>query len=200
MSRKIVLPTIAALMLATNTATGNADTEFEPAHTALRLIEELQDVLTVRLTDAAAQAHRAHEARQAEAARHAAEEAEARRPKRVYPTTGVLTSGFGARWGVMHQGIDIANAIGTPIRSAADGVVVEAGPAQGFGLWIRVRHDDGTVTVYGHVDRFTVPTGKRVRAGEEIAKMGNRGQSTGPHLHFEVWQGGRKVDPLSWLP
>ncbi|WP_370467804.1 M23 family metallopeptidase [Lentzea flava] len=112
----------------------------------------------------------------------------------------MFTSGFGARWGTTHLGIDIANAIGTPIRSAADGVVAEAGPASGFGLWVQVRHTDGTITVYGHVDRILALAGRSVKAGEQIATMGNRGDSTGPHLHFEVWRGGsRKIDPLGWL-
>jgi murein DD-endopeptidase MepM/ murein hydrolase activator NlpD len=125
---------------------------------------------------------------------------EARRPRVVKPAEGVFTSGFGARWGTTHYGVDIANSIGTPILSAMDGVVIEAGPASGFGLWVRVRHDDGTVTVYGHVDRILAAAGQRVKAGDQIATMGNRGQSTGPHLHFEVWAGGsRKIDPMSWL-
>jgi murein DD-endopeptidase MepM/ murein hydrolase activator NlpD len=130
----------------------------------------------------------------------AAREAEARRPRFVAPTVGVLTSAYGSRWGSTHWGVDIANRIGTPIYSVADGVVIEAGPASGFGLWVRVRHPDGTVTVYGHVDRILAREGQRVRAGDQIATMGNRGQSTGPHLHFEVWSGsGAKINPLSWM-
>lgn len=133
-------------------------------------------------------------------AERAAREAEARRPKFVAPTVGVLTSTYGYRWGVMHSGIDIANRIGTPIRSVADGTVIEAGPASGFGLWARVRHSDGTVTVYGHVDRLLVKEGQRVQAGDQIATLGNRGESTGPHLHFEVWNpSGVKMNPLIWL-
>ncbi|GAA1353021.1 M23 family metallopeptidase [Saccharothrix algeriensis] len=116
------------------------------------------------------------------------------------PAEGTFTSGFGARWGTSHYGVDIANSIGTPILSAMDGVVVEAGPASGFGLWVRVQHNDGTITVYGHVNEILVSQGQQVAAGEQIATMGNRGQSTGPHLHFEVWLGGsQKVDPLPWL-
>ena len=75
-----------------------------------------------------------------------------------------------------------------------------AGSASGFGLWVRVRHDDGTITVYGHINEYLVPVGKRVTAGEQIATLGNRGESTGPHLHFEVLRhGSRKIDPLVWL-
>lgn len=133
-------------------------------------------------------------------AERAAKEAEARRPQYVAPTVGVLTSTFSVRWGTMHWGIDIANRIGTPIRSVADGVIIEAGPASGFGLWVRVRHPDGTITVYGHVDRILVKEGQRVRAGDQIATLGNRGESTGPHLHFEVWHpSGTKINPLTWL-
>lgn len=133
-------------------------------------------------------------------AERAAREAEARRPHFVLPAEGRFTSGYGARWGTTHWGIDIANSIGTPIVAAADGVVEEAGPASGFGMWVRILHADGTTTVYGHINRALVEEGEQVRAGDEIAEMGNRGHSTGPHLHFEVWNGdGEKINPLSWL-
>ena len=132
--------------------------------------------------------------REAAAAREAAE------PDFVSPAQGVLSSTFGGRWGAMHYGIDIANAIGTPIRSVADGVVIEAGYASGFGLWVRVQHNDGTIAVYGHIHSYSVSAGQRVEAGDVIATMGNRGHSTGPHLHFEVWNaGGQKINPLAWL-
>ncbi|HEX2166054.1 MAG TPA: M23 family metallopeptidase [Longimicrobiales bacterium] len=62
-----------------------------------------------------------------------------------------------------------------------------------------MRHDNGLITVYGHINESLVGVGQRVAAGEQIATMGNRGQSTGPHLHFEVHQGGSKIDPLPWL-
>ena len=129
-----------------------------------------------------------------------AQEAEANRIRFVLPTKGIFTSGYGARWGVFHYGIDLANSIGTPILAAADGVVVESGPASGFGLWVRIRHSDGMTTVYGHINRSLVTEGQRVRAGQEIAEMGNRGNSTGPHLHFEVWNAaGQKINPIIWL-
>lgn len=115
------------------------------------------------------------------------------------PAKGVYTSPYGPRWGSMHNGIDIAGPIGTPILSVADGQVIEAGPAAGFGLWVRVRHDDGTVTNYGHVDTIVAAAGQRVVAGQQIATMGNRGDSTGPHLHFETVVGGSFVDPELWL-
>ncbi|QFZ21983.1 M23 family metallopeptidase [Saccharothrix syringae] len=158
-----------------------------------------QAELKRRQEAAAAEQARVAAAQAEEQARIAAEEA-ARRPKAVKPAEGAFTSGFGARWGTTHYGVDIANAIGTPILSAMSGVVVEAGPASGFGLWVRVQHEDGTITVYGHVNEILVAQGQQVRAGEQIATMGNRGQSTGPHLHFEVWVGGsQKIDPIGWL-
>ncbi|MET8876403.1 M23 family metallopeptidase [Nocardia sp. NPDC004604] len=117
----------------------------------------------------------------------------------VLPTRGVFTSGFGSRWGTFHNGIDIAGPIGTPIYAVANGTVIDAGPAQGFGLWVRIRHDDGSITVYGHMYDFFVSVGERVPAGMQIARMGNRGDSTGPHLHFEVIVNGQHVDPQQWL-
>ncbi|WP_027928084.1 M23 family metallopeptidase [Amycolatopsis benzoatilytica] len=135
---------------------------------------------------------------EADAARKAAEEAS--RPKTCLPAHGTFTSGFGARWGTSHLGIDIANAIGTPIYAASDGTIIEAGPASGFGLWVRLQLDDGTIQVYGHMNSFSVHAGQRVKCGEQIAEIGNRGQTTGPHLHFEVWQNGtKKIDPRPWL-
>ncbi|MFC4124475.1 M23 family metallopeptidase [Nocardia rhizosphaerae] len=115
------------------------------------------------------------------------------------PAKGAFTSGFGQRWGTMHRGIDIAAPIGSPIYAVADGTVVEAGPAQGFGLWVRIRHDDGTISIYGHMYDFFVSQGERVPAGMQIARIGNRGDSTGPHLHFEIVQNGQHVDPAAWL-
>ncbi|WP_027499237.1 M23 family metallopeptidase [Rhodococcus sp. UNC363MFTsu5.1] len=116
----------------------------------------------------------------------------------VAPTAGSVTSTFGD--GRKHAGIDIANTLGSPIVAVADGEVISAGPAKGFGLWVRIRHDDGTVTTYGHNNDNTVSVGQRVRAGQRIATVGNRGNSTGPHLHFEVESpSGDTVDPLEWL-
>jgi murein DD-endopeptidase MepM/ murein hydrolase activator NlpD len=117
----------------------------------------------------------------------------------VLPAVGVLSSGFGPRDGTIHKGQDIANDIGTPILSAMAGTVIDAGPASGFGQWVRVQHSGGLITVYGHVATFTTSVGETVAAGQQIATMGNEGQSTGPHLHFEVHQDGVAIDPLPWL-
>jgi len=127
-------------------------------------------------------------------------EARLNRPQYVMYTKGVFTSGFGYRWGVLHAGIDIANSIGTPIYAVADGVVVDAGPTAGYGAWVKIRHSDGTVTLYGHVNTWLVSKGERVMAGDQIATMGNRGNSTGPHCHFEVLVNGtNRIDPVPWL-
>ncbi|ETB49394.1 membrane protein, partial [Mycobacterium avium subsp. paratuberculosis 10-8425] len=127
-------------------------------------------------------------------------EARLQQPLYVMPTKGIFTSNFGYRWGVLHAGIDLANSIGTPIYAVSDGVVIEAGPAGGYGMLVKLRHADGTVTLYGHINTALVSVGERVMAGDQIATMGNRGNSTGPHLHFEVLQGGtERIDPVPWL-
>jgi murein DD-endopeptidase MepM/ murein hydrolase activator NlpD len=127
-------------------------------------------------------------------------EARLQQPLFIMPTKGIFTSGFGYRWGVLHAGIDLANSIGTPIHAVSDGVVIDSGPTAGYGMWVKLRHADGTVTLYGHVNTTLVSVGQRVMAGDQIATMGNRGNSTGPHLHFEVLLGGtQRVDPVPWL-
>ncbi|WP_280494205.1 M23 family metallopeptidase [Nocardia asiatica] len=121
-------------------------------------------------------------------------------PPAVRPVAGAISSGYGSRWGAMHYGVDFADALGAPIHSVSNGTVIEAGPASGFGLWVRVLQDDGTTAVYGHVNEMFVHAGQRVNAGDVIATVGNRGQSTGPHLHLEIWdQAGAKIDPLPYL-
>jgi murein DD-endopeptidase MepM/ murein hydrolase activator NlpD len=121
----------------------------------------------------------------------------------VKPTSGRTSSCYGMRWGVLHGGVDIAAPIGTPIYAAHSGVVARAGTATGFGYAVYIRGDDGAVTVYGHVNEYFVRAGERVVAGELIAEVGNRGQSTGPHLHFEVHPGGAmyggQTNPVPWL-
>jgi murein DD-endopeptidase MepM/ murein hydrolase activator NlpD len=156
----------------------------------------------VSVTPAASTSVHAEEIQKAAAFAQERAEREARlnRPQYAMPTRGIFTSGFGYRWGVLHGGIDIANSIGTPILAAADGVVIDAGPTAGYGAWVKLRHADGTVTLYGHVNSWLVNIGERVMAGDQIATIGNRGNSTGPHLHFEVLLNGTdRVDPVGWL-
>ncbi|RUQ11101.1 M23 family metallopeptidase [Corynebacterium genitalium] len=124
----------------------------------------------------------------------------ARAPLFTKPAEGAFTSGFGMRWGSMHNGVDIANTPGTPIRAVAAGTVIDSGPAQGFGNWIRIRHEDGSISVYGHMQTLNVAVGEVVQPGQLIAGMGSEGFSTGSHLHFEIWpDGATPSDPASWL-
>ena len=117
----------------------------------------------------------------------------------VLPTSGRLSSRYGPRWGSFHPGIDIAAPTGKPIRAAAAGVVTTSGWGGGYGKLVRIKHADGTTTVYAHMNRILVASGQRVAAGEVIGKVGSTGFSTGPHLHFEVRVGKRAVNPLPWL-
>jgi len=126
----------------------------------------------------------------------------AREPKTVIPTQGHLSSLFGSRWGRKHYGIDLAAPLGTPIVSATDGVVLEAGRASGYGNAIYIEDTEGYVHVYGHMRYWNVEVGQVVHAGDQIAKVGNEGRSTGPHLHWEVRAGdmnGKPLDPREWL-
>jgi murein DD-endopeptidase MepM/ murein hydrolase activator NlpD len=120
----------------------------------------------------------------------------------IWPAKGVLTSGYGRRWGRMHRGIDIAGPIGTPIVAAADGEVIAAGwNSGGYGNLVKVKHQDGNVTLYAHNHRILVRRGERVSQGQQLAEMGSTGFSTGPHLHFELHpQGGKAVNPIAYLP
>ncbi|WP_155821061.1 M23 family metallopeptidase [Gordonia hirsuta] len=138
------------------------------------------------------------------AAAAAAREAAARKPLFAAPLTAKysFTSGFAMRWGSFHGGLDLAAPLGTPIHAVTDGVVKEAGPASGYGNWIQIKADDGTVTLYGHMasSGVLVSKGQKVTAGDVIGLVGSEGFSTGPHLHFEVWKNGTtKIDPAPWL-
>lgn len=109
------------------------------------------------------------------------------------------TSGFGRRWGRMHEGIDMAGPVGTPIHVTGDGVVTFAGRQGAYGNLIKIRHELGTETRYAHLNRIHVKVGDRVSQGDRIGDMGNTGRSTGPHLHYEVRMNGRAVDPMSFI-
>jgi murein DD-endopeptidase MepM/ murein hydrolase activator NlpD len=126
----------------------------------------------------------------------------ARQPEFVLPTQGRLTTCFCMRWGSMHWGLDLAAPLGTPIHAAADGVVLRAGAASGYGKAIYIQDADGDVHVYGHMRYLYVEAGDVVSAGDLIAKVGSEGQSTGPHLHYEIHKGGmngKPIDPEDWL-
>jgi len=120
----------------------------------------------------------------------------------IWPAKGVFTSGYGWRWGRMHKGIDVAGPIGTPIVAASDGVVTYAQWNDGgYGYLVEITHPDGTETVYAHNSRILVQKGQRVAQGEQISEMGSTGNSTGPHLHFEIHPAGTgAVNPMAFLP
>ena len=127
----------------------------------------------------------------------------AREPKTVVPVTEFrLTTCYCMRWGQMHWGLDLAAPLGTPIYAAADGVVIRAGSASGFGNAVYIQDAEGNVHIYGHMRYYDVDAGDIVHAGDEIAQVGNEGYSTGPHLHYEIHRGdidGRPLDPEAWL-
>jgi len=110
-----------------------------------------------------------------------------------------FTSGFGPRWGRMHNGADFASSPGTPIYATADGVVIHAGWQGGFGRMIKIQHDFGIQTYYAHLSRIRVEKGQRVSRGDRIGDMGNSGRSTGTHLHYEVRHSGRPVNPMTYI-
>ncbi|MCX5559267.1 M23 family metallopeptidase [Streptomyces sp. NBC_00038] len=115
------------------------------------------------------------------------------------PAAGVVTQGYSSA----HDGVDIANSLGTPIYAVGAGEVIASGPAQGYGQWIRILHSDGTVTEYGHMYQRDVSVGQQVSAGQRIALMGSEGDSTGVHLHLRVRVGTstsiRGIDPVPYL-
>ena len=111
----------------------------------------------------------------------------------------MVTSPFGFRWGRSHQGIDMGAPIGAPILAAESGRVVYSGWKQGYGNFIAINHGHGMETHYAHCSKLIVHTGSRVKKGAVIAKVGNSGNSTGPHLHFEVVAHGVHQNPIKYL-
>lgn len=125
----------------------------------------------------------------------------------IWPTTGVITSDFGARVDPVyggqsyHEGIDIADDYGTQVVATAAGTVTFAGPTDGgYGNLVEIDHGNGIVTRYGHNSVVLVSPGQQVRQGDVISLMGSTGKSTGSHLHYEVDVNGTPVDPIVFLP
>jgi murein DD-endopeptidase MepM/ murein hydrolase activator NlpD len=117
----------------------------------------------------------------------------------IWPVDGVVVSGFGMRWGRMHEGIDIAASSGTPIRAAAGGTIIHAGWLGGYGNLVVVDHGNGLATAYAHASSILVAVGQQVSQGQTVSLVGSTGHSSGPHLHFEVRVNGVAVDPLLYL-
>ena len=109
------------------------------------------------------------------------------------------TSGYGRRWGRMHYGTDFAAPHGTPIYASADGVVVHAGWASGYGRLVKIKHEFGYETRFGHLSKIRVNVGQKVSRGERIGDMGNTGRSTGTHLHYEIRINGNAINPMKYL-
>jgi murein DD-endopeptidase MepM/ murein hydrolase activator NlpD len=114
---------------------------------------------------------------------------------------GVLFSGFGPRHGSLHDGIDLGAPEGTPIRAAADGTVLFAGADPGaYGLLVILQHPEERITIYAHNQANLVKEGEQVKKGQVIAKVGRTGYVQGPHLHFELRQQRKPIDPVPFLP
>lgn len=123
----------------------------------------------------------------------------------IWPAKGWITSNYGERTSPFtgfkqhHQGIDIANRVGTPVYAPGDGIVLRSGWDQGLGKTISIRHGMGVKTEYGHLSEIYVKTGQRVRRGDRIGAMGNTGRSTGPHLHYAVSVNDVNVNPSKYI-
>ncbi|CAN5785488.1 peptidoglycan DD-metalloendopeptidase family protein [soil metagenome] len=118
----------------------------------------------------------------------------------TWPANGTVTSGFGYRWGRLHAGIDVGAATGTPIYAAKGGVVSYAGTMGGYGNIIVVDHGSGMTTRYAHQSQLGASAGQTVAAGDRIGSVGSTGNSTGPHLHFEVRINDQPQNPVGYLP
>lgn len=123
----------------------------------------------------------------------------------VIPVEGVLGSPFGERVHPIkkdvefHKGIDIEANKGVPIKAALAGDVIESGTESTLGKYLKLKHQDGIITVYAHCSALLTGKGKKVKQGEVIAKVGDTGESVGPHLHFEIWMDGNAVNPLDYV-
>ena len=123
----------------------------------------------------------------------------------IWPVKGWLTAGFGHRRSPftgqrqMHEGVDIANSVGTAVVAPAEGIVSYAGPLGGFGNVVSIDHGHKISTFYAHLQQHKVSRGQRVRRGDVIASLGTTGRVTGPHLHYEIQVGGAAVDPSKYV-
>lgn len=123
----------------------------------------------------------------------------------IAPVHGVLTDGFGGRSDPftgekgLHTAVDISSAPGQPVRAPADGIVIKAEWANGYGNVVFISHGFGYSTRYGHLANFAVKAGQKVKRGDVIGEVGSTGRSTGPHLHYEVRLNDQPVNPLAYI-
>jgi murein DD-endopeptidase MepM/ murein hydrolase activator NlpD len=204
-----VLPTAAAATLVL-TATGASMAESAPrldlTGAQARAKAEEQRASRDQARTALLKKQRAADAKKAAAAAKAkalaAAEAKRKAERRwVSAIAGAaFTSGWGMRWGRMHQGNDFGCPVGTPVVAMSKGTVTFVGQESGYGNKVEIEYWDGTVSYYAHLDSFDVTVGQQVEAGQVVAKSGNTGHSTGPHLHLEIHpNGGPAVNPAPWL-
>jgi murein DD-endopeptidase MepM/ murein hydrolase activator NlpD len=135
----------------------------------------------------------------------ARDEVRARIPSIRPVDTGWLSSRFGFRKDpftakqTFHHGLDFSTPVGTPVRTTGDGVVQSVQQQRGFGKVVKINHGDGVVTLYAHLDEILVKKGQTVTRGDVVARSGNSGRSSAPHLHYEVRVAGRPVNPASYI-
>jgi len=115
-------------------------------------------------------------------------------------SSGVVSSPFGMRNGVMHDGVDIASPVGSAVNAADDGRVIFCGHLHGYGNVVILQHSDGYVTVYGHNRSNLVREGQHVIRGQQIAEVGATGRASGPNLHFEIRRNNQAQNPIAYLP
>ena len=115
------------------------------------------------------------------------------------PAYGPITSGFGNRWGRMHNGIDIGVPVGSPVKAVFDGTVTFSGSNGAYGQLVIIQHTDGYSTYYAHNSKLRVSVGQSVTQGQVIASSGNTGRSTGPHVHFEIRKNGVPINPRKYV-
>jgi murein DD-endopeptidase MepM/ murein hydrolase activator NlpD len=171
------------------------ETKVEAAATRLAL---LRARAVQERRERTARAARAAQRRRIELAR---EKADREANRWVRPLAGYrMTSGYGARWGRQHAGVDLAAPIGTRVGALSGGTVVFAGTQSGYGMKVEIRHRDGTVSWYAHMSAITVSVGQAVAPGDQVGRVGNTGRSTGPHLHLEIHPaGGDAVSAMAFL-
>jgi murein DD-endopeptidase MepM/ murein hydrolase activator NlpD len=173
---------------------GEQQRELQATAVAARVVEAQRIARDAERKVLAKKQAQAAALKKAEAARKA-------REKWVPAIAGAaFTSGYGWRWGRMHEGNDFGTPVGTPVNSMSTGTVVFAGWEGGYGNKIEIEYWDGTVSVYGHMSVIQVSVGEQVKPGEVVGLSGNTGHSTGPHLHLEIHPyGGAAIDPAPWL-